>query len=295
MRRRCSSRASARRWVAWPRDFCEMLVAARLSRRALRQPRQVGRSTHVHGAPPTTPSFCPARGAPRTNSWQTWPTTRPVCSPPSDPPAHRQGIHGRDDRPGRPPSRYRRAMLSLTSIMSTTGRLRDRRGASSTPWSRPPPAHAAYIRSSSCLLAAIGSPAFPREEPLELRDLGALSFDPRPRLAGPGRQLAAIIASGEHRTRKLSISRVPALGLSTASADFGSAPRADAPPWALFLRDQGRQADEGGGMGHDLSAGTVWPQLIEGIVENAARAGGPRIATPPLPASRMPLPGSPSS
>jgi pimeloyl-ACP methyl ester carboxylesterase len=80
------------------------------------------------------------------------------------------------------------------------------------------------------------------------------------------RQLAAIVASG-NRTRQLRDVRVPTLVIhGTADrlvSPSGGRATARAIPGARLMRIPG--------MGHDLPRG-AWPRIVDGIVENAARA-----------------------
>jgi pimeloyl-ACP methyl ester carboxylesterase len=86
--------------------------------------------------------------------------------------------------------------------------------------------------------------------------------DPR----GPGRQLAAIVASG-NRTRELKRIKAPTLVIHGTDDRMvgisGGRATARAIPGAKFMTVKG--------MGHDLPPG-AWPQLIDAIVANAERA-----------------------
>ena len=119
----------------------------------------------------------------------------------------------------------------------------------------------------------------------DLRELAALSYDRDHDPAGPARQLAAIIASGD-RTAELRKISAPTLVVH-GDADrlvrpSGGRATARAIPGAQLLRIAG--------MGHDLPR-AIWPQLIDAISENAARAGGSPERHPPLPAPRTSLSG----
>jgi pimeloyl-ACP methyl ester carboxylesterase len=163
---------------------------------------------------------------------------------------------------------YPERVLSLTSIMSTTGRLRDGRPALGIypVLLRPAPAEReAYIDHLGWLLGKIGSPAFPRDA-AELRDRAGRSFDRGLNRAGTGRQLAAIIASGD-RTGKLSELDVPALVIHGTKDRLvnrsGGRATARAIPGAELVEIEG--------MGHDMPRAT-WPQIVEGIARTASRA-----------------------
>ena len=95
------------------------------------------------------------------------------------------------------------------------------------------------------------------------------SFDRGHDPASSGRQLAAIIASGD-RTTDLHRVTAPTLVIhGTADklvAPSGGRATAKAIPGARLVMIDG--------MGHDLPRG-AWPQIIDAIVDHAARAGVP--------------------
>jgi pimeloyl-ACP methyl ester carboxylesterase len=175
---------------------------------------------------------------------------------------------------------------SLTSIMSNTGALTNGQPALRLyPFflRRPAIGREQYIAHFERLFAAIGSTALPRE-PEEIRELAALSYDRDHDPAGAGRQLAAIIASGD-RTRELRKVVAPTLVVHGTADPLVSPSGGRATARAI----KGAKLMAVPGMGHDLPR-AVWPRLIDAIVQNAARAGG-RPDHPPLIASRSPLPG----
>src|SRR6185295_8635090 len=106
---------------------------------------------------------------------------------------------------------------------------------------------------------------FDRDED-DLRDVAGRSYDRGCNPAGSGRQLAAIIASGE-RTERLRGLHVPTVVIHgtkdrLVSPSGGRATAKAIPGARLVMID---------GMGHDLPRG-AWPQIIGAIVENASRA-----------------------
>jgi pimeloyl-ACP methyl ester carboxylesterase len=160
---------------------------------------------------------------------------------------------------------------SLVSIMSTTGnRFRGQPAFRVYPafLARPPRTRDESVERIARLFAIVGSPGFERDE-LELREMARMSWDRGHSPAGPGRQLAAIIASGD-RTPDLRRVTAPTLVIHGTRDRLvrpsGGRATARAIPGARLLMVPG--------MGHDLPRG-VWPRIVDAIVENAARAGDP--------------------
>jgi pimeloyl-ACP methyl ester carboxylesterase len=163
---------------------------------------------------------------------------------------------------------------SLTSIMSTTGERRAGRPKLRV-WSvlmrRAPSDKEAYVEYFLRVFRLIGSKAFQVDEE-RLRALAAASYERGHHPAGTGRQLAAIMASGD-RTAQLSEVRVPTTvihGKDDPLVPFrGGLATARAIPGAKLVAIPG--------MGHDLPR-EVWPQVIDEIAATAARAAQPQPA-----------------
>jgi pimeloyl-ACP methyl ester carboxylesterase len=164
-------------------------------------------------------------------------------------------------------------VLSLTSIMSTTGDRkvgRARRRMLPLLLSRPRPGRARNVARAVRVFRAIGSPGFPFDE-AGVREVAGRSYDRCFHPAGAAHQLAAILASGD-RTQALGSIEAPTLvihgtddplvNVSGARAAAGAIPDAE-----LMLID---------GMGHDLPR-PVWPRIVDGIQANSERAGDPRL------------------
>src|SRR5215208_6677676 len=160
-------------------------------------------------------------------------------------------------------------VLSLCSIMSNTGarwtgqpKLATYRVVLGTP----PQDRDRFIDHVVKMYRVIGSPGFDRNED-DLRDVAARSYDRGRNPAGSGRQLAAIIASGD-RTERLRTISVPTVVIHGTKdrlvSPSGGAATAKAIPGAKLVNVEG--------MGHDLPR-AAWPQIIGAITENAARAG----------------------
>jgi pimeloyl-ACP methyl ester carboxylesterase len=165
-------------------------------------------------------------------------------------------------------------VLSLTSIMSTTGERRVGRPKLRV-WSvlmrRAPRGKDAYVEYFVRVFRLIGSKGFPVDEE-RLRELAAATYERGYHPAGTGRQLAAIMASGD-RTERLRGLRIPSTifhGRSDPLVPFrGGRATAEAIPEAQMVAIPG--------MGHDLPR-DVWPQLVDVIAETAARAAAPQAA-----------------
>jgi pimeloyl-ACP methyl ester carboxylesterase len=165
-------------------------------------------------------------------------------------------------------------VLSLTSIMSTTGERRVGRPKLRV-WSvltrRAPTGKDSYVEYFVRMFKLIGSRGFPVDEE-RLRELAAATHERGHHPAGTGRQLAAIMASGD-RTERLRQLRMPVTvfhGRSDPLVPFrGGRATAEAIPGARLVAIPG--------MGHDLPR-EVWPQLVDAIADTAARAASPQAA-----------------
>src|SRR4051794_22261956 len=165
-------------------------------------------------------------------------------------------------------------VLSLASIMSTTGARRVGRPALKLyPWllRRSRRGRDAYAERVVALQRVIGSPGFPRDDD-EVRALALRAYDRGVDPDGPGRQLAAIVTAAD-RTTDLARVSVPTVVI------HGTADRLVAPSGGRATADAIRDARllliEG--MGHELPR-DAWPQIIEAILQNAARGAGGRPA-----------------
>jgi pimeloyl-ACP methyl ester carboxylesterase len=167
--------------------------------------------------------------------------------------------------------RHPERALSLASLMSNTGhRWKGQPGLRIYPifLRRPPRDRATAIESTIGVYELIGSPEFERDDD-ELRRLAGMSWDRGYDPAGSGRQLAAILAGGDRR-RALAGVRLPTVVIHGTRDRMvrpsGGRATAQAVPGARLVMIDG--------MGHDLPRGT-WPQMIDAIAANAARAHAP--------------------
>ena len=167
------------------------------------------------------------------------------------------------DRPDR--------VRSLVSIMSSTGsRWSGQPAPRVLPFflQKPATSKEGYVEGIVKLFKLVGSPGFERDED-ELRALLALGWDRGADADGVARQLGAIIASG-HRAQDLKRIRVPTLVI------HGKADRLIRPSGgrATARAIPNARLDLIDGMGHDLPRG-VWPRILDGTEQNAARAAEP--------------------
>jgi pimeloyl-ACP methyl ester carboxylesterase len=159
-------------------------------------------------------------------------------------------------------------VLSLVSIMGSTGAR-----ASGQPQLRtakalltvPPRDRAGFVEHMVKTFTLIGSPGFERDED-ELRRFAEATFDRGRNPAASARQLAAINASG-NRTTQLRRVSAPTLVIhgeaDTLVRPSGGRATANAIAGSTLL--------EIPGMGHDLPRG-AWPEIVDAIAQNAARA-----------------------
>jgi len=160
---------------------------------------------------------------------------------------------------------------SFVSIMSTTGsRFVGQPVAAVYPFflKAMPTSKEEYLERAVALFRVIGSPAFPRQDE-EVRELASRSYERGLSPAGTMRQLAAIGASG-NRAGDLRRIKAPTLVIhgtkdKMVRVSGGKATARAIPNARLELIE---------GMGHDLPR-ELWPRLIDGIEQTAARAAEP--------------------
>jgi pimeloyl-ACP methyl ester carboxylesterase len=259
----------ATQMIAWPDEFCREL-AGRGFHVVRFDNRDAGRSTHIHGRPPTIPQLVM-----RSRKAAHY-TLRDMASDAAGllreldlAPAHVIGASMGGMIAQTLAGHHPECVSSLVSIMSSTG----------SRWSgQPAPAmysvllrprargREASIEQTVRVFKAIGSKGLPQDLD-HIREVAARSYDRDHDPAGPGRQLAAIIASGD-RTRDLRRISVPTLVIhgtvDRLVSPSGGRATARAIPGARTLMIEG--------MGHDLPR-AAWPRILDGISETAARAG----------------------
>ena len=168
---------------------------------------------------------------------------------------------------------------SLGSIMSGPGTLATRlprlRAFGTLMRQAPKGGRDAAVDHTVKLFGVIGSPGFERDEG-ELREIAGLSYDRSHDPRGIARQLHAITSS-KPRAKSLRQVRLPAVVIHgdkdpLVRYSAGKA-TAKAIPGARLVTVEG--------MGHDLPRG-AWPQIVESIADNAARASSPRRDAAPV-------------
>ena len=256
--------------LGWHEDFCRLLADHGLH--VVRYDnRDIGRSTHLDDLPVPTPRQLILRRPP---------------SPGYDLGHMAQDAAGLLDGLGvdaahvvgasmggmiaqtlaaRRPERVR----SLTSIMSTTGgRTVGQPALRVLPMflQRPSTDRDSVIERTVKLFAMVGSPGFERDE-AALRELAGASYDRDHDPRGSGRQLAAILRSGD-RTAEVRRISAPTLVI------HGDKDRLVRPSGgkATARAIRGARLELIAGMGHDLPR-PAWPQLVELIAGHVRRTG----------------------
>jgi pimeloyl-ACP methyl ester carboxylesterase len=254
--------------IGWPDEFC-LHLAERGFHVVRFDNRDIGRSTRIQGSPPTPRELMTRKIDPvlYTLSDMAGDATGLLrelgVAPAHVVGASMGGMIAQTLAAERP-----EAVRSLVSIMSNTGnRMKGQPafGIYRYLLRRAPSEREAYIEYTTGLFKAIGSRGLPFDRD-RVRDMVARSYDRGHDPAGPGRQLAAIIASGD-RTEQLRTIRAPTLVIHGSNdrmvARSGGVDTAHTIPGArLMIVD---------GMGHDLPE-AAWPQLVDAIAGHAEAA-----------------------
>jgi pimeloyl-ACP methyl ester carboxylesterase len=270
----------ATQMIGWPDEFC-----AQLAERGLHvvrfDNRDVGRSTYVKGRPPTPRQLITRKIDPVLYTLSDLANDAAGLLRELDlAPAHVVGASMGGMIAQTLAAQRPEAVRSLVSIMSTTGNRwkgQPAFGIYRYLLRRAPEEREAFIEYNTRVFEAIGSRGLPFDRE-RVRAMVARSYDRGRDPAGPGRQLGAIIASGD-RSAELRKIRVPTLVIHGSKdrmvAKSGGVATARAIPGArLMIVD---------GMGHDLPE-AAWPQLVEAIAAHA-RAADRAASNAPLTAS----------
>lgn len=274
--------------IAWHEDFC-----AELADRGLHvvrfDNRDVGRSTHLRGRPPTVPQLLlRSRRAAVYTIADMADDASGLLRELDLAPAHVIGASMGGMIAQSLAARHPDDVRSLVSIMSNTGNRWSGQPSLrvySTLLRRAPHEREAFVNHMVGVFAAIGSPGLPRD-PEDIRALAGASYDRDHDPESAGRQLAAIIASGD-RTAELRTITAPTLvvhgtGDRLVSPSGGRATARAIPGAELMKVD---------GMGHDLPR-AVWPKLIDAIAKNARRAEDARRGGTVVEAADTPTPAA---
>lgn len=258
-----------RQLIAWPEQLCEELSARGLH--VLRfDNRDIGRSTHASFAPPRTSQLLTRRFVPEQYSLADMAAdTVGLIDALELGPAHIVGVSMGGMIGQTIAARHPEHVRSLVSIMSTTGAAGVGWAAPSTLrliFQRRPEDREEAARRAVVVWRNIGSPGFPFEED-SVRELASREFDrDRHAAAGTGRQLAAIVTSGD-RTAELRGITAPTLVLH-GDRDRMVHPSGGRATAAAIL---GARNTTIRGLGHDLPSGLL-PKLIELIAGHAELA-----------------------
>ena len=261
--------------IAWPDDFCEQLTGRGFH--VVRfDNRDCGRSTYVDGAPPTVGQLVRRRIDPvlYTLSDMAQDTVALMRALEMEP-AHVVGASMGGMIAQTIAAEHPGSVRSLVSIMSSTGsRWRGQPAFRIYRYllRRAPADREGFIDHMTRVFAAIGSRGIPQDTE-RVREIVARSYDRGHDPAGAGRQLAAILASGD-RTEQLHTITAPTLVIHGSKdrmvAHSGGVATARAIPGARLLTIAG--------MGHDLPE-AAWPQLLDAITEHVRAAERPAVAS----------------
>ena len=266
--------------IGWPDEFCSQLAERGFY--VIRfDNRDIGRSTKIHGRPPTPAQLLRRR-------------IDPVLYTLSDMAGDAAGLLG---ALGLAPAHVVGASMggmiaqllaaerpecvrSLVSIMSNTGNRwkgQPAFGIYRYLLRAAPTEREAYIEYTTRVFEAIGSRGLPFDRQ-RVGDMVARAYDRGHDPTGSGRQLGAILASGD-RTARLARITAPTLVIHGSTdrmvALSGGKATAQAIPGARLMVVEG--------MGHDLPE-AAWPQLVSAIADHADAAdrvaSGGQLRTP---------------
>lgn len=251
--------------VGWPDGFCRQLADRGFF--VIRfDNRDTGRSTRTEGSPPTPGQLVRRRISPVLYTLSDMAQdTQGLLSDLGLEPAHVVGASMGGMVAQTVAAEHPASVRSLVSIMSSTGsRWRGQPSFAIYRYllRRAPADRDGYIAHMTRLFAAIGSRGLPQDPEL-IREIAARSYDRGVDPAGSGRQLGAIIASG-NRTRHLRRIAAPTLVIHGSKdrmvSRSGGVATTRAIPGARMVTIRG--------MGHDLPR-SAWPQLLDAIADHA--------------------------
>jgi pimeloyl-ACP methyl ester carboxylesterase len=262
----------ATQMIAWHEEFCEAL-AERGFHVVRFDNRDIGRSTHFDFRPPSPVQMLRRRLGPEQYSLSDMAEdTAALMRELGISPAHVVGASMGGMIAQLLAAEHPETVRSLVSIMSTTGSRRHGQPALSVYryLLRPPPRDRdGYIERAAAVFGLVGSTGFPRNEQY-IRERAGRAYDRGYDVAAGGRQLGAIVATGD-RTNLLRKITAPTLVIHGTVDKMirpsGGRATAKAIPGARLMMIEG--------MGHDLPRG-AWPRLLDAISEHARAADGAR-------------------
>jgi pimeloyl-ACP methyl ester carboxylesterase len=254
--------------IGWPEEFCEQL-AARGFFVVRFDNRDAGRSTHIRGRPPSLLQLVLRRIRPvRYRLTDMAGDAAGLIRTLELGPVHVVGISMGGMIAQTLAAQHRELLRSLTSIMSNTGNRwkgQPALGVMRFLLRQAPEDREGYIAHTARVFAAIGSTGLPQDTEF-VRERAARSYDRDADRAGSGRQLGAVIASGD-RTDELRRITAPTLVI------HGTADRLVRPSGGMATTSaiRGARLLLIEGMGHDLPS-AAWPELLEAIAGHAHAA-----------------------
>jgi pimeloyl-ACP methyl ester carboxylesterase len=266
----------ATQMIGWPDEFCTQL-AERGFQVVRFDNRDIGRSTKIMGPPPTPRQLMTRKIDPVLYTLGDMAAdVAGLMRELGIAPAHVVGASMGGMIAQTLAAQKPETVRSLVSIMSTTGN----RWKGQPKFSiyrfllrRAPEDREGFIEYNTRVFEAIASRGLPFDRE-RVRDMVARSYDRGRDPAGPGRQLGAIIASGD-RTAELRTIHAPTLVIHGSKdpmvARSGAVATARAIAGARLMIVEG--------MGHDLPD-AAWPQLVEAIAGHAHAADGAAAGTP---------------
>jgi pimeloyl-ACP methyl ester carboxylesterase len=262
--------------ILWPDDFCAQL-ADRGFYVVRFDNRDIGRSTRIHGKPPTPAQLLRRKIDPVLYTLSDMAgDAAGLLSTLGLAPAHVVGVSMGGMIAQSLAARHPDTVRSLVSIMSMTGsRWAGQPALKIYPYllGAAPTEREAYIEHMSRMFAKIGSTGLPQDSAL-IRDTMARSYDRGHDPEGPGRQLGAIVASGDRTAecRTITASTLVIHGSKDPMVSpSGGKATAKAIPGARLMTVEG--------MGHDLPE-AAWPQIIPAIADHAHAADRPAAGAP---------------
>ena len=266
--------------LGWPEDFCTQL-ADRGFYVVRYDNRDIGRSTRIHGRPPTAGQLLRRKISPVLYDLGDMADDADrLLSKLGLAPAHVVGASMGGMIAQMLAARHPESVRSLVSIMSMTGnRWSGQPALRIYPYllRAAPTEREAYVEHMSRMFSIIGSTGLPQDTD-RIRDMMGRSYDRGHDPAASGRQLGAIVASGD-RTAELRKITAPTLVIHGSkdpmvSPSGGKATAKAIPGARLMVVD---------GMGHDIPE-AAWPQIVPAIADHA-RAADQASRSAPLSAS----------